>query len=125
VAARLDALPAFKHDADFVFAQVSYSLEELLRWREALDFAGKVYAGVMVVASPAMARKVSAENVQLAVPGAVLDRVDHDPNAGVELACELVEAVRDSQSFDGAHLVPVSKYREVALRLEQQGWRRR
>jgi methylenetetrahydrofolate reductase (NADPH) len=125
VAGRLDALPTFKRDADFVFAQVSYSLEDLVRWRESLDFGGQVYAGVMVVASPAMARKLSAENEQLAVPGAVLDQLDRDPNAGVAIACDLLEEIRVSGSFDGAHLVPVSKYREVALRLEQQGWSRR
>jgi 5,10-methylenetetrahydrofolate reductase len=124
VTARLDALPAFKQDADFVFAQVSYSLDALVRWRESLDFAGQVYAGVMVVASPGMARKLSAENAQLAVPRQVSAQLDRDPTAGVGLACDLVEAIRDSTAFDGAHLVPVSKYREVALRLEQQGWRR-
>ena len=33
-----------------------------------------------------------------------------------------VESIRASGSFDGAHLIPVSRYREVALRLEQHGW---
>jgi methylenetetrahydrofolate reductase (NADPH) len=36
----------------------------------------------------------------------------------VEAACDLVLEVRDSQAFAGAHLVPVSRYREVAARLE-------
>ena len=34
------------------------------------------------------------------------------------LACELVVALRDSGAFDGVHLVPVSRYRQVAERLE-------
>lgn len=125
VTSRLDALPAFKRDADFVFAQVSYSLERLLRWRDAIDVAGRVYAGVMVLASPGMARKLSAENEQLAVPAEVIERLDADPSCGVAFACELAQQVRDSGAFDGVHLVPVSRYREVALALEQQGWRRR
>jgi hypothetical protein len=29
-------------------------------------------------------------------------------------------AIRDSGAFDGVHLIPVSKYREVAARLERQ-----
>jgi methylenetetrahydrofolate reductase (NADPH) len=28
-------------------------------------------------------------------------------------------ALRDSGAFDGVHLVPVARYREVALRLER------
>jgi 5,10-methylenetetrahydrofolate reductase len=103
---------------------VSYSLDELLRWRESLDFDGAVFAGVMVVASPAMARKLATENVQLAVPQAVVRRIEQDPSAGIDLACELVEGIRDSGAFDGVHLVPVSRYREVALWLERHGWRK-
>lgn len=130
VTSRLDDLASFKRDADFVFAQVSYSIEALLRWRRSLDdngsgFGGKVYAGVMVLASAGMARKLSAENEQLRVPPQVLARLDDDPSAGVALACQLAEQVRESGAFDGVHLVPVSRYREVALALEQQGWRRR
>ena len=122
VTSRFDPLPSFKLDADFVFAQVSYSLDDLLRWRESLRFEGKVYAGVMVVASAAMAKRLSAENEQLAVPAAIVEQIQLDSNRGVALACELVEAVRASGAFDGAHLIPVSRYRETALRLEQQGW---
>ena len=124
-ASRLDALASFKRDADFVFAQVSYELDALLRWRDTLDFDGRVYAGVMVLASPGMAQKLAQENAQLAVPTSVLDLLDRDASAGVELACELAEGVRASGAFDGVHLVPVSRYREVALLLEQQGWRKR
>lgn len=122
VASGLGPVAPFKREADFVFAQVSYSLDELLRWREGVDVAGAVYAGVMVLASAAMARKLTAENAQLAVPPAVLAELDADPDAGVRHACELAQAVRDSGAFDGVHLVPVARYREVALLLEQQGW---
>jgi len=30
-----------------------------------------------------------------------------------------VLAIRDSGAFDGVHLIPVTRYREVAARLEQ------
>ena len=121
VAAGAGALPAWKNDADFLFAQVRFSLDELLEWRSQVEFDGPVYAGVMVVPSIAMARKIGADIQQLAVPDSWLSAIEHDPGAGVSLACELVEGVRASGAFDGVHLIPVSKYREVAARLEASG----
>ncbi len=111
-------LPGWKRDADFLFAQVRLSLDEMLEWRAGIEFSGPVYAGVMVVPSVAMARKIGADIQQLAVPDEWLAAIDRDPNAGVALACDLVDAVRESGAFDGVHLIPVSRYREVAARLE-------
>ena len=119
VAAGAGPLPGWKRDADFLFSQVRYSLGAMLEWRAGIDFAGPVYAGVMVVPSVAMARKIGADVPQLAVPDTWLAAVERDPNAGVELACDLVESIRESGAFDGVHLIPVSRYREVAARLEQ------
>jgi methylenetetrahydrofolate reductase (NADPH) len=111
-------LPAWKREADFVFAQVQFSLDALLEWRAGIEFDGPVYAGVMVVPSAAMARKITADIPQLAVPDDWLRAIERDPSAGVELACDLVAGVRASRAFDGVHLIPVSRYREVAARLE-------
>jgi methylenetetrahydrofolate reductase (NADPH) len=118
VAAGPGPLPAWKRDADFVFAQVRFSLNEMLEWRSQIDFDGPVYAGVMVVPSVSMARKIGADIQQLAVPDTWLAAIERDPTAGVSLACDLVENIRDSGAFDGVHLIPVSRYREVAARLE-------
>jgi methylenetetrahydrofolate reductase (NADPH) len=120
VAAGSGPLPEWKLAADFLFAQVRFSLDELLEWRAGIEFDGPVYAGVMVVPSAAMARKISADIPQLAVPDAWLRAIERDPGAGVELACDLVEGIRDSGAFDGVHLIPVSRYREVAARLEDR-----
>ena len=49
---------------------------------------------------------------------AMVDRIEGDRLAGVDVACELVETIRESGAFDGVHLIPVSRYREVAARLE-------
>jgi hypothetical protein len=65
-----------------------------------------------------MARKLSAEIPQLAVPESVISRIDGDKGAGVTIACELIERIRDSEAFDGVHLIPVNRYREIAARLE-------
>src|SRR4051812_47109061 len=120
VAAGTGPLPEWKRGADFLFAQVRFSLDALLEWRAGIEFDGPVYAGVMVVPSAAMARKISADIPQLAVPDTWLRAIERDPAAGVELACDLVEGIRDSRAFDGVHLIPVSRYREVAARLEVQ-----
>jgi len=112
-------LPTWKQDADFLFVQVCFSLEDALARRAAIDFDGPVSAGVMVVPSAAMAAKLAADVPHLAVPRHWIDAIDGDPNAGVDLACELVGALRESGAYDGVHLIPVSRYREVAARLER------
>jgi len=120
VAAGLGPLPAWKRSADFLFVQISFSIEELLEWRATVEFDGPVYAGVMVVPSTAMARKITADIPQLAVPDGWMAAIEQDPDAGIGLACDLVLAVRESGEFDGVHLVPVNRYREVAARLERE-----
>ena len=112
-------LPAWKRDADFFFCQVNYSNDALLRWRESTDVSGPVYAGVMVLASAGMARRLSATIPDIHIPDALIAEVSRDPQAGVEAACEQILELRSSGAFDGVHLVPVSRYREVALRLER------
>jgi methylenetetrahydrofolate reductase (NADPH) len=118
VAAGPGTLPQWKRSADFLFAQVNYSIDDLLRWRSSLEFNGAVYAGVMVLPGPAMARKLSADVPQLAVPDSVMSQLDVDNSSGVEIACDLIRAIRESGAFDGVHLIPVTRYREMAARLE-------
>jgi 5,10-methylenetetrahydrofolate reductase len=113
-------LPGWKRDADFLFVQVGFSVEAFTRWRTSIDFDGPVYAGAMVVPSVGMARKIGTEISQLAVPDEWVRAIDADPDAGVRLACELVADIKDSGLFDGVHLIPVSKYREVASDLEHR-----
>ncbi len=118
VASALGPLSAWKVEADFLFAQVGFSLDQIMEWRASVQFEGPVYAGVMVVGSAQMAAKLSGEFPQLTVPGWLTERFETDREAGVEFACDLVCQLRDSGAFDGAHLVPVRRYREVARRLE-------
>jgi hypothetical protein len=77
-----------------------------------------VYAGVIVLASPSMATKLATNLPGVTVPPGVIERLERDPHAGVELAYESVELIRASGAFDGVHLVPVTRYREVAARFE-------
>lgn len=100
--------------ADFIFVQISYSIDRLIAWRESLDYDGKVYAGVLVLASKRMAQRINASFPEIRVPQVVLDKLDDDPRIGIDLACEQIEAIEASGAFDGIHLVPVSRYREMA-----------
>jgi 5,10-methylenetetrahydrofolate reductase len=118
VTSGLRSLPSYKRGADFVFVQVCFDVQQLLEWRAKVDISAPVYAGVMVVASAPMARKISADIPQLAVPSSIIDVVERDRSAGVKIACDLVEQIRLSGAFDGVHLIPIKRYREVAARLE-------
>ena len=119
VTSRLTPLPSWKRDADFVMTQVSYDVRQLVEWRESVDVPCPVYAGVMVVASAGMARKLTSSIPQLAIPNGVVESIESDPGAGVDIACELVQSIRASNLFDGVHLIPLGRYREVAHRVEQ------
>ena len=71
----------------------------------------------MVVPSARMARKLSADVPELAVPDHLVEMIDHDAQAGVRFAVDLVDKIRSSDRFTGVHLVPVARYREVAAAL--------
>lgn len=115
----LGSVPEWKRTADFLFVQIGFSIDDLLRWRSAVDVSIPVYAGVIVLPSAAMARRLGNDIPDLVVPASLVERLEHDRNAGVDAACELVEGIRDSGAFEGVHLIPVARYREVAARLEQ------
>jgi methylenetetrahydrofolate reductase (NADPH) len=73
----------------------------------------------MVLASAKMAHDLAALP-QLSIPPALVEAVDRDRDAGVDHACELILKIRDSGAFDGVHLIPVSRYRQVSARLERE-----
>lgn len=103
--------------ADFVFAQVTFAFDRLLRWREKLDYSGRVYAGVLVLASSRMARRVNATIPEIRVPSSIIDKLDDDKEVGLDIAFEQIETLKQSGAFDGVHLIPVRRYREMAKRL--------
>jgi methylenetetrahydrofolate reductase (NADPH) len=113
----LRPLPAWKQAADFLCVQVGFSLDDLLAWRATIAVDVPVYAGVIVIASARMAKNFTIPG--LTVPEDLVARLEKDRNAGVDAACDLVVGIRDSGAFDGVHLIPVARYREVAARLER------
>jgi 5,10-methylenetetrahydrofolate reductase len=118
-AAGLRRLQSWKRAADFMFVQVAFSVDALLRWRDANPVDMPVYAGVMVLASARHAHQLATVIPDIEVPAALVEKVAADPVAGVEAACEQVLRIRESGALDGVHLVPVGRYRDVAARLEQ------
>jgi methylenetetrahydrofolate reductase (NADPH) len=124
VTSRLIPLPDWKREADSLFVQASFDLERLVSWRESLEFDGKVFAGIIVVASAAMAKALVETTGQIDLPDGLLEDIDRNRNAGVERACALMGEIRSTGLFDGVHLIPVGRYRTVAAQLEQEGWRR-
>jgi methylenetetrahydrofolate reductase (NADPH) len=117
VATGLRALPAWKREADFLFAQISFSVESLLRWRDSVQVDIPVYAGVLVVPSRRMAERVTASIPDIDIPVALMEALDRDSDAGVTAACDQVLALEESGAFDGVHLIPVARYPQVAARL--------
>jgi len=115
--ARVGQTLGWRAQADFVFVQISFNLGRVLRWREQLDYDGKIYAGVLVLASSRMARRINATIPDIRIPESLIDKLDDDPEIGIDVACEQIETLRDSGSVDGVHLVPVGRYRQVAERL--------
>lgn len=108
---------AWRTRADFIFVQVSYDLPKVLRWRESLAYEGSMYAGVLVLTSSRMASRVNATIPDIQIPREVVDKLDDHPDVGVDLAMEQIEAIKSSGAFDGVHLVPVGRFREIAARL--------
>jgi 5,10-methylenetetrahydrofolate reductase len=124
VTSRLGSLPAWKQEADFLFVQAGFDVGGLLRWRDQTEFAGKVFAGVLVVAGPAMAKTLAEATSQIEIPDDLLLALEADRDAGIHRAGELMTAIEESGAFDGVHLIPVGRYRRVAAHLEAMGWRR-
>ena len=112
------SIPAWKANADALFAQVTFDADRLVSWRRSIEFDGPVYAGVMVVASAAWVASSPPRSHSSPCPTRWWRRLEGDRDAGVDVACDLVGELADSGAFDGVHLIPVGRYREVARRLE-------
>jgi 5,10-methylenetetrahydrofolate reductase len=117
VTTRLRPVPSWKRAADFLLTQVSFSVPDLLAWRESQPLDLPVYAGVMVLSSEGMARRLAAAIPDIDIPAGLVEQVAADRAAGVEAACVQIEQLRDSGAFDGVHLVSGVRFRPVAERL--------
>jgi methylenetetrahydrofolate reductase (NADPH) len=117
VTTRLRPVPGWKRAADFLLTQVSFSVPELLAWRESQRLDQPVYAGVMVLSSVGMAQRLAASIPDIDIPASLVEQVAADRQAGVEAACAQIEQLRETGAFDGVHLVSGVRFRAVAERL--------
>jgi len=113
-------VPDWKQAADFLLVQVSYDLDQLVAWRETVSYAGKMLAGVMVMASAKMAQTIADTVPAIGVPEALIRQLGTDRDAGVDVAVEMIDRIRSSGCFDGVHLVPVGRYNDIATRLRRR-----
>ncbi len=114
-------LPQWKHAADFVCTQMSFDATAVARWRDRSRFDGQVYAGVVVLASDKMAHRLATLIPGFDIPHEILRRLRQSPNAGVDIAIEQIQRLRDQGVVDGVHLIPVRRYRQTAEALEAAG----
>lgn len=110
-------IPQWKQAADFLLVQLTFDVDSLIRWREQLDYDGRLIAGVMVLASGGMARRLAKTAADIDVPESLIERLDADPNYGINHAVEMVERINEAGCFDGIHLVAARRYQQMADRL--------
>ncbi len=113
------SLADWKRGAERIFVQVGWSVDELERRVERLGTDLPVYAGVLVVASAGMARRLGDRVPELAPPAPLADALERDDLAGVRAAVDLVSALEASGACAGVHLVPGVRSGEVATALRR------
>ncbi|MDP8930351.1 MAG: methylenetetrahydrofolate reductase [Actinomycetota bacterium] len=113
--------PEWKHAADFVFTQMSFDPTAVARWRDRSRFNGRVYAGVVVLASDKMAHRLARLIPGFDVPHKILQRLGQSPNEGIDIAIEQIQRLREDGVVDGVHLIPARRYRQTAEALEAAG----
>jgi hypothetical protein len=58
---------------------------------------------------------------EINVPDDLVEALEHDPDAGVHRALDLVATLQHSGAVDGVHLVPVGRYHQVASLMRSRG----
>jgi methylenetetrahydrofolate reductase (NADPH) len=101
-----------------LLVQVSFqSIDEITEWRQSIDFGGAVLLAVLVLASAAMADRLTDGHFGIDIPAKIRERLSDDPTAGVSMAMDLLCGLRKSGAFQGVHLIPGTRYPQVAQEL--------
>ena len=80
----------------FLARTSEFDLDKLIAWRRTLDYQGQVFAGVLVMASAKMASRIASGLPEIDVPGDLIEALEHDADAGVHRALELVRKRSDA-----------------------------
>lgn len=111
-------MPTWNREADFLLVQVSFeSVDRIVEWRQSIDFDGAVLPAVLVLASAAMADRVTDGSYEIDIPSEIRDRLLDDPTAGISIATDQLADLRTCGAFQGAHLIAGTRYRQVAQEL--------
>lgn len=113
-------IPEWKKASDFLLVQASFDVDRLRAWRDTVDYDGDLLAGVLVLASSKMAARLAETVTDIEIPAALVQRLDSEPDAGVDHVVEMLAALQRGGGFAGAHVVPVSRYRQLADRLRHE-----
>ncbi len=76
---------------------------------------------MFVLASDKMAHRLATLIPGFDIPHEILRRLRQSPNAGVDIAIEQIQRLRDQGVVDGVHLIPARRYRQTAEALEAAG----
>ncbi|MBW3579079.1 MAG: hypothetical protein KY462_15345 [Actinobacteria bacterium] len=90
-----------------MFTQLSFNPTAVARWRDHSGFDGQVYAGVIVLASDKMAHRLAELIPGFDVPHKTLRRLRQSGSAGVDIAIEQIQRLRDDGAVDGATSSPL------------------
>jgi methylenetetrahydrofolate reductase (NADPH) len=107
LAAKVDA------GAEFVQTQITFDLEQLSAWMQAVRSAGlhsrlRILAGIAPLRRLSIAKRLATQAPGVVVPKWVLQRMEAAVDAeaeGVAIAAETLRAVRQIEGIAGAHLL--------------------
>jgi hypothetical protein len=75
---------------------------------------------MVLLPSTAMATKLSSQLAEVKVPPRLIDELMRIPSPPWAFTCDQILNIRATGAFDGVHVIPVSRCRELAARLEAQ-----
>ena len=123
--------------AQFIQTQGIFDVETLKRFMDAVDRAGirtHIMAGIIPLKSAGMAAYMNANVPGICVPQAQIDRLEAAAlegktrgvkglpmRLGIDMAAELIAAIRDQGLADGVHVMTVNAERNAPIILEKAG----
>ncbi|HUW94810.1 MAG TPA: methylenetetrahydrofolate reductase [Anaerolineae bacterium] len=115
--------------ADFIQTQAVFDVPRFSAWMEMVRDQGlhekvHILAGIIPMKSLGMARYMKKHVAGLTIPDDLVTRMAHAPDAkaeGVNIACELIEQLRDIPGVRGIHIMAVAWEEIVPEIVERAG----
>jgi 5,10-methylenetetrahydrofolate reductase len=115
--------------ADFIQTQAVFDVPRFARWMEMVVERGlhrevHILAGIIPMKSAGMARYMKKYVAGLMIPDELVARMEHASDAkeeGVNIACELIQQIRDIPGVRGIHIMAVAWEEIVPVIVERVG----